>query len=292
MFDEIGKKIRGVAINAALKVMSKKDRLSWLFFTTPASSINPIVLLPASHSVGKAIHDRMKNVGKHGLIYSGSLAGVKVTLIRTNVGGPGVANVMEVLKEVQPRAVIRVDYAGSIVDSMNVGDVFVADAAIPGDGTSIQYINAHLPRIQQRLERQASNDTIHCTDPVYSWLSNKRMTGTVACDERLLGACMDAAKARGIPVTTGTTWTTDGLFTESKEKVDYWRQLGAKGVDMETSVLYLLAFLYGIPALAIHAISDNLNLQKPFYELDSFDSRLEDGLKAAISVAEQMTGIL
>ncbi|MBN2153893.1 MAG: hypothetical protein JW839_20720 [Candidatus Lokiarchaeota archaeon] len=284
MLDEFAQKIKGAAINVALKHMSKRDKLSQLFFTTMASNIAPIVVLPASHTVWKKLHDKLKHAEKHGMIESGSLGGARVTLIRTGIGTPSMANVMEVLKEVKPRAIVRVDYAGSLLPDIPVGAVFTAAAAIPGDGTSIHYISAD-PGAHGFLKGQpATGDP--SPDTVYSWMASRGLTGAVPCDPRLLGIARDVAGGRGVVMVDGTIWTTDGLFTESRDKVAFWASAGAKAVDMETSCLYLQARQAGIPAIAIHGISDNVVTQKPFYELEHYDAAIEIGIDKAISVVE------
>lgn len=286
MFNDLAKKVKGAAINTALKFMAKKDRLAQMFFSTMASNIEPIVILPASHSVWKNVHDRLKKPEKHGLIESGNLAGVQVTCIRTGVGTPNVANVMQVLKETKPRTIIRIDYAGSLVESMPVGSVFVAKDAIPGDGTSLHYINEEQSLFKEILQDEGESIENPDIDPVYSWLARIGMTGKVACDPSLLELASNIAKVVGISMFTGTIWTTDGLFTESKDKVALWKSRGATGVDMETSLIYLLGAAWSIPVIAIHGISDNLTNQKPFFELDHYDSAIETGIVKSIDLIE------
>ncbi|MEX2681778.1 MAG: hypothetical protein Q6373_009260 [Candidatus Sigynarchaeota archaeon] len=266
--------------------MSKKDKLSQLFFATMASNIEPVVVLPASHTVWKKLHDKLKQAAKHGMIESGLLGGVRVTLIRTGVGTPSMANVMEVLKEVKPKAIIRVDYAGALLPDIPVGAVFTATAAIPGDGTSIHYISAD-PVAYEFLKGQslANNPP---PDAVYSWMASRGLTGAVQGDPGLIEAARAASTTRQVSLVEGTIWTTDGLFTESKEKVAFWVSAGAKAVDMETSCLYLLARRAAIPAIAIHGISDNVVTQKPIVELDRYDAGIEIGIDKAISLVETM----
>ncbi len=286
MLDEFAQKVKGAAINMALKHMSKKDKLSQLFFTTMASNIAPIVVLPASHTVWKKLHDKLKHAEKCGMVESGSLDGVRVTLIRTGVGTPSVANVMEVMKEVKPKALVRVDYAGSLLAEIPVGTVFTATAAIPGDGTSIHYISAD-PGAHGFLKGQPLAGSA-LPDQVYTWMASRGLTGAVPCDPKLLEITRGVAKGCNIPMVDGTIWTTDGLFTESKEKVAFWASAGAKAVDMETSCLYLLARQAAIPTIAIHGISDNVVTQKPFYELEHYDAAVEIGIDKAISLVEAM----
>nr|MDO8109069.1 hypothetical protein [Candidatus Sigynarchaeota archaeon] len=259
-----------------------------IFFSTMAKNIGDIVILPASHSVWKAIHDKLKSPEKQGLIESGRFNGVQITLIKTGVGTPSMANVLEVLKEIKPRAVLRVDYAGSLVEEMPVGSVFIARDVIPGDGTSIQYINEQQASFQDlRGDTAGLGDQVD-VDPVYSWLARKGFTGRICADPGLLDIALKSAENKGMKVYAGTIWSTDGLFTESKVKAAFWKSRGAMGVDMETSLLYLLCRLSQIPAIAIHGISDNLAMQKPFYELDHYDPGIEQGIEKVIGLLESM----
>jgi uridine phosphorylase len=287
VFNDLSKKVKGVAINAALKLMAKKDRLAQMFFSTMASNIADVIILPASYTVWKTVHGRLKKPEKHGLIESGKLAGIQVTCIKTGVGTPSVANVMQVLKEIKPRAIIRIDYAGALVEDMPVGSVFVAKDAIPGDGTCAQYINEERSRFTEILQEPGEPVETPEVDPVYSWLARQGITGKVACNLSLLELASNRAKAKGLTMFAGTIWSTDGLFTESKDKVAFWKSRGAIGVDMETSLIYLLGAAWNIPAIAIHGISDNLATdKKPFFELDHYDPALETGIEKSVDLVE------
>ena len=284
MLDGFARKVKGLAINAALKVMGKADKLAYLFFQVPASAIESIVILPASHSVGKAIHGRMEKPVKRGMLYNGTLGGVRVTMCRTGVGSPAVANVMEALAAVKPDAIVRLDYAGSLVDTMPVGSVFMASSAVPGDGASVHYIHAGVEAFREVSNPLPGCPTSPVPDPVFSWLASNDLARSVAGTNRLLDALRDGARKKGIHVEEGPIWTTDGLFTEGKEKVAFWRAAGARAVDMETSLIYLLGALHGLHVAAIHGISDNVITHPPFFELERFDPGIESGIKRAIDV--------
>ncbi|MFX0099015.1 MAG: hypothetical protein ACFFCS_05495 [Candidatus Hodarchaeota archaeon] len=286
MFKDVGSKVKGAFIKAAIKLLPKKDKLCQMFFSTMSSNIKDIVILPASTSVAKILFSRMKNPKKHGVTHSGTINGTPVTLIRTHVGTAAIAPIMETLKELGPKAVIRLDYAGSMIESMKVGSLFIAEDAIPGDGTTTQYIaeNKEFARtIFHEWELELENRD---RDPVYYWMIANGFYGAVSCDGKLLEILKSVASKDNI--TCGTVWTTDGLFVESKEKVALWKELEAIGVDMETSGLYFLGKLFKIPTIAIHGISDNLMTQKPFYEMESYDPAIEAGIKHACDLLEKM----
>ncbi|MHA1369574.1 MAG: phosphorylase family protein [Promethearchaeota archaeon] len=293
MFENIANKMKNAAINLALKAMSKKDRLSQMFLSTFSSNINPIIILPATFSVGKMIHSLMRNPRKYGQVYSGLLNGVKVTMIRTGMGTASISVIMETMKLVKPRAIVRIDYAGSLDPGLPVGGVFVADHAIPGDGTTMHYIHAY-PEVLNGDGIAINNvdDLKSCPDPVYKWLIDNKIQKIIPCDERLRDLVVQVATKIGLNVDHGTIFTTDALFLETKEKVEFWRAMGARGIDMETSLIYFLGKLFKIPAIAIHGISDNLLTQKPFYELDHLDPGVSEGIKKACRLMEELVPII
>ena len=286
MFKDVGDKVKGAFINAAIKFLPKKDRLCQIFFSTMSKNIKDILILPASTSVAKIIFSRMKNPKKNGTTHSGTIKGVPVTMIRTHVGTPAIAPIMEAMKEIKPRAVIRLDYAGAMVEEMPVGSVFVAEGAIPGDGTTAQYIAENKAFARGIFTGEEPVIEISDRDPVYYWMMTNNFIGTVGCDQKLLETLKRVGT--GKQITYGTTWTTDGLFVEAKEKVALWKKFGAVGVDMETSGLYFLGRLFNIPVIAIHGISDNLITQKPFYELERYDPGIENGISDACDLLEAL----
>ncbi|MHA1792227.1 MAG: nucleoside phosphorylase [Promethearchaeota archaeon] len=296
MFKNASDKVKEMMINAAIKFLKPKDRMAQIFLSTMSSNINPIVVLPATHSVGKKIHSRMKNVEKKGFVYSGSLNNVKISLIRTQVGTPSTSTIMETLALIKPKAIIRLDYAGSLMDNIKVGDVFIASAAIPGDGTSIHYIHGNQEAFRDMKtspEKQGDNKSINCPDPVYSWLLENNFTGKIGASPKFIEILKDMksripALENGFKIHFGTTWTTDGLFMETKEKINFWKKQGATSVDMETSCIYLLAKLHGIPAIAIHGISDNALEGKKIQEQEHFNIGVEKGIDRAIEILEKL----
>jgi uridine phosphorylase len=62
---------------------------------------------------------------------------------------------------------------------------------------------------------------------------------------RLLN-CLDGAFEQGtIQVRRGATWTTDAPFRETPEAIDFARQQGILGVEMEAAALYAFAQVTG-----------------------------------------------
>ena len=126
-------KIKAGIANMALKFISAEAKLSYMFLETFPKNICPIVILPAVNTVMRYIVHKLKKRKIHGLVCNGILNNIKVSVIQTNMGSPGVAMIMEVLKNSNCKAAIRIDFCGglkttlennqSIETGLNVGSV-------------------------------------------------------------------------------------------------------------------------------------------------------------------------
>ena len=75
------------------------------------------------------------------------------------------------------------------------------------------------------------------------------------------------------------------LFYDTPDgKMAAWRQLGALAVEMEAAVLYTLAAMHGIEALAVTTISDILDVEEGNHVRIS-DEELRRGVDRMMAVA-------
>jgi nucleoside phosphorylase len=56
---------------------------------------------------------------------------------------------------------------------------------------------------------------------------------------------------------TGMTWTTDGRFVESNEKILRFSGMGIKSVDMETSAVLVVCSVRKVPGFSISIVTDS-----------------------------------
>jgi uridine phosphorylase len=77
----------------------------------------------------------------------------------------------------------------------------------------------------------------------YHYLAPAR---TVATDPAVVSAIEDVLRRSGVPFTTGTTWTTDAAYRETKEKVALRRSEGCITVEMEAAALLAVAHFRGV----------------------------------------------
>ncbi|MGC9523426.1 MAG: purine-nucleoside phosphorylase [Anaerolineae bacterium] len=74
----------------------------------------------------------------------------------------------------------------------------------------------------------------------------------------LLLAAYEAAQARGIDVRVGKILSSDVFYNDDPDWWRIWADYGVLAVEMEAAGLYTLAAKYGVQALAILTVSDNI----------------------------------
>lgn len=120
---------------------------------TAADRLAPFVLLPGDPGRATFIADRFlddaeRTTDNRGLLgYTGSYRGVPVSVQTTGMGCPSLAIVVEELVRLGARTLVRVGTAGIVAEQVGPGDLVVANASIPNDGTTRQYLDGrpHAP---------------------------------------------------------------------------------------------------------------------------------------------------
>jgi uridine phosphorylase len=140
-------------------------------------------------------------------------------------GSPQAATVLHPLAVLGIELVIQTGWYGALQPGMRLGDLLVGDWAFRADGTSDWY----LPK------GEAADAT-----------------------PELSAALLRACAARGISCHRGPLFSTSGIFAETVELIDAWRQAGYAGVEMETACTFAVAKHFGLRRAAILQLSDNL----------------------------------
>lgn len=108
----------------------------------------------------------------------------------------------------------------------------------------------------------------------------------IEIDRSALTAIEKALTSNGFEYREVITWSTDGFFRETKEKVEYRREEGCEVVEMECSALAACARLRGVEfgelLFTADSLSDTENYDERGWGLDSFDRALELCLEAAL----------
>ena len=162
---------------------------------------------------GRRIGAFSREVGGHPIYLIDTPAG-PVAAFHPGVGAPLAAHHLETAISAGGRAFVACGGAGAVQPGLALGHVVVPTAALRDEGTSYHYLPA--------ARRVA-------TDPV------------------VVAALVDLLVRRGVPHTAAMTWTTDGLFRETRERIERRRAEGCVTVEMETAALAAVARFRGVP---------------------------------------------
>jgi len=272
-------RIKSELLNLGLKFISVDEKIVRMLLETSPSNINEIVILPAVKLVMKKILSKLQNKRNYGRVYNGTINDIRVSVIRSLVGAPNCALTMECLKRCKTKVIIRIDFCGGI-ESINIGDILIPKLAYCDDGTCSNYIRANpwlvnqLDSISNPLARFqniiAGNHTIFISKP----------------NEILKDLCL----TKGVSflpdrVKEINLWTTDALFCESLELIRALRSINVQGIDMESSILFLLGILFNLKTVSILSVSDLPGHSK--YDLlnsNEIHPDMENGIDNAIEL--------
>jgi uridine phosphorylase len=158
-------------------------------------------------------------------MYTGTYQGIKVTGINGGRFSTDTSITSEVMCNAGIQNIIRIGTCGALDENIKVGDLFVVDKVIRGDGVTPYYV-----------------------DKDFQTVADKKISDTL----------YNVAKDMGVNIHRGTAWTTDALLRETREIVEAKRKEGAMAVDMVSSTLLTIAQLYKVKAGSILAVSDNV----------------------------------
>jgi len=158
-------------------------------------------------------------------MFTGTYQGIKISAINGGRFSTDTSITTEVMCNSKIANIIRIGTAGSLDENIKVGDLFVVDEVIRGDGVTPYYVDKNFK--------------------------------TVA-DKKIADTLYEAGKGLGLNIHRGKAWTTDALLRETREIVEAKRKEGAQAVDMVSSTLLTIAQTYNIKAGSILAVSDNV----------------------------------
>jgi DeoD family purine-nucleoside phosphorylase len=144
----------------------------------------------------------------------------------SGMGCPSAAIVYEELVQLGASRIIRVGTCGALQPEMGMGDLVVAVASTPADGTVSTYTGG---------EPHA---------PVADW--------------RLVSLAARLALEQAQPVHVGPIVSSDAFYDPDKDRSRRWAERGHLAVEMEASVLYTIGALRRVATLTVLAVSDTL----------------------------------
>lgn len=193
------------------------------------SQIGKYVFLPGSVERAEKIANYFDNPAKIAqhrefLTYTGTLAGVPVTVTSTGIGGPSSAIAVEELYQCSAHTMMRIGSCASTSSKVKLGDVVIVNGAIRMEGTGLHYLPMEFPAVP---------------------------------DFDMVKELEAAAKKLELPYNIGVTITKDSFYSqvspetkpvyyELKNKWEAYEKGGATNTSMECATLFLVAASLGI----------------------------------------------
>jgi purine-nucleoside phosphorylase len=159
--------------------------------------------------------------------YTGYYKGERISVMGTGMGMPSLSiYVNELIRDYGVKRLVRVGTCGGLRAEAPVRDVVIAMSA--------------------------------STDSAVNKVRFRGMDYAPTASYRLIAAAKAAADAAGIKNHVAPVVSSDSFYTEDPDQWKLWARFGIVAVEMEAAELYTLAAKYGVEALAILTVSDNL----------------------------------
>jgi len=164
--------------------------------------------------------------GVRGMLgFTGTFEGEPLSVQTTGMGAPSAGIVFDELAQLGVKRVVRVGTCGGLAEGMAMGDTVIALSAAAED---------HAPRQLSQMDFIAPTATFALVEEA------ARLTREGSMGQVHVG-----------PIVTS------GLFYEPDwEKFNMWKGLGLVAVEMEAAMMYTVAAMKGMEALALMTVSD------------------------------------
>lgn len=180
-----------------------------------------------------------------------------ISIVGPFVGAPYAVMLLETLIARGVKKVLVMGWCGALTEKLDIGDIVIPKDAIVDEGTSASY-------------RELDQDCpVSMPD---SGLAQELMA-------------IDANK-----ISVQRLWTTDAIYRETPEKIQYFKNLGAACVDMECSALFSVAGFRKIPVAAGLVVSDRVMLSgwEPGFSSKVFRQSRQDVCDGIMHIAKKI----
>jgi DeoD family purine-nucleoside phosphorylase len=175
--------------------------------------------------------------------YTGTYKGDPISIQATGMGCPSAAIVTEELIQLGAKSLLRIGTCGGYHREMELGDLVIATAATPADGT-VSSITRGLP-----YAPAAHFDVLHA-------------------------AYHAAQKGTGRQTFIGPIVTSDLFYDPEEEPAVLWGNLGVLAVEMEAAAIFTIATMHDVKAGCLLTVSNTIGEE---------DARVSDeGLQNAV----------
>lgn len=211
--------------------------------TKPLATIPPYAVLCFFKEVLDRLHESGELIPRNDThlssengdhpVYDWQIGEKKVVVMHPNVGAPLAAGLMDNLIALGCNRIVAVGSAGSLDSSFTLGQLIIPNEAVRDEGTSYHYA----PPSRTVAAHPAGVATLE------TFLTEKQ-----------------------VPFVTGKTWTTDGFYRETRQKVAARQAEGCLTVEMETAAFIAVAQFRKVMFAQILYAGDDLTA-------DHWDSR-------------------
>ena len=174
--------------------------------------------------------------------FTGSYEGIPVSCTSTGIGCPSSSIAMEELINIGGRVFVRVGTCGAMQKHVKPGDIVIAEGAIRGDGTSLEYIRPEYPAV---------------------------------ADFSLTMALKNACRDEGVRYYAGIIRSHDAFYAESPfvkgdfmSKIKPWVEAGTLAVENESSLMFVLGRLRKVKVATILLVMGNLLTREEAWRAD------------------------
>src|SRR5919205_4460021 len=161
--------------------------------------------------------------------FTGTYKERPVSVQATGMGCPSAAIVAEELILLGAKNLLRVGTCGGYNRDLRLGDLIVATAATPNDGT-VNSITKGLP-----YAPAAHFDVVH--------------------------AAHHAAESAGRRTFVGQVVTSDLFYDPTEDPARFWGDLGVLAVEMEAAAIFTIAAMHGVRAGCLLTVSDTIGAE-------------------------------
>ncbi len=194
---------------------------------------------------------RCVNTERGMLGYTGTFQGHPISVQSTGMGCPSAGIVFEELVMLGAKRLIRVGTSGGLGDTMKMGDMVVALSASADDPTPLRLVQM----------------------PGYA------PTATFS----LVRTAVDLAVEEGIDWHAGPIVTSGVFYDPDPNTFATWKRSGHIAVEMEAAMMYTIAALKGLEALAVMTVTDLLGEDGSTVRIS--DEELAGGVDTMMRVA-------
>ena len=158
--------------------------------------------------------------------FTGTFEGEPISVQTTGMGCPSAGIVFEELSMLGVQRMVRVGTCGGLKDGMQMGDTVIGIAATAEDTTPLRYgqMDSYAPTATFELAETAAR----------------------------------LSRDQGATVHVGTILTSAVFYDPDPGTFARWKRTGHIGVEMEAAMMYTVAAIKGMEALAMMTVSDIL----------------------------------